>query len=140
MTEKIYPCLWFDGVAREAAEFYCSIFPNSSILADTGLVVTFNLNGNRYMGLNGGPMFTFSEATSFVVECDNQEEIDHFWNRLTYGGKESQCGWLKDRYGVSWQIIPAILNQLMADPERGPRVMQAFLKMRKFDIAALLEA
>jgi predicted 3-demethylubiquinone-9 3-methyltransferase (glyoxalase superfamily) len=140
MTDKLYPCLWFDGKAREAAEFYCSIFPNSAILADTGMVVTFSINGNRYMGLNGGPHFQFNEAVSFVVECENQEEIDHYWNHLTDGGEESQCGWLKDRYGLSWQIVPTILNELMADPERGPRVIQAFMKMRKFDVAALLNA
>jgi predicted 3-demethylubiquinone-9 3-methyltransferase (glyoxalase superfamily) len=140
MKSPVYPCLWFDGKAREAAEFYCSVFPGSEILSSSPLVVQFSLNGNRFMGLNGGPMYQITEGVSFVVECESQEEIDYYWEKLTEGGEESMCGWLKDKYGVSWQIIPAVLNELMEDPERGPRVIEAFLKMRKFDIATLLNA
>jgi predicted 3-demethylubiquinone-9 3-methyltransferase (glyoxalase superfamily) len=275
MTNQIYPCLWFDGQAKDAATFYCSIFPNSKITADTPMVVNFEINGNKFMGLNGGPMFkinpsisifvycktsdetdniynrlaeggeplmaigkydwserygwikdkfgltwqvmlnpeqkilpcllftgdkfgkaeeainfytsvfdnsavnamhqypnetpfagkvlfadfnlnhfnitamdgpgdhafTFNEALSFVVECNNQEEIDHYWNTFTAGGgEESMCGWLKDKFGVSWQIVPTILGQLMSDPERGGRVMQELLKMKKPDIETLIKA
>lgn len=104
------------------------------------MVVSFELNGRKFMGLNGGPKFKPNEAISFVVECETQEEIDHHWNKLTEGGEESMCGWLKDRYGVSWQIIPAMLSKLMADPERSQRVINAFLKMRKFDIEKLMQA
>jgi predicted 3-demethylubiquinone-9 3-methyltransferase (glyoxalase superfamily) len=279
MQHNIYPCLWFDGNAKEAATFYCTVFNNSTITTDNGMVVMFELEGKKIMGLNGGPMFTinpaisffvtcetheeienswrklidggttmmpldkypwaekfgfvkdkfgmtwqlilqttntnnqkimcsllfvgeqfgkaeaamkyytsifsnsaienlklyeagkpapegnvefgqfnlgnekfvamdgfgnhtfqFNEALSFVVECDSQEEIDNYWNKLTEGGSESQCGWLKDRYGVSWQIIPSILSTLMSDAEKRARVMQAFLKMKKFDIETLLKA
>jgi predicted 3-demethylubiquinone-9 3-methyltransferase (glyoxalase superfamily) len=279
MTNQVHPCLWFDGKAKAAADFYCSIFNNTKILADTPIVVTFELEGQKFMGLNGGPKFqfnpsvsffvtcdsdeeikilweklstggtvmmplgtypwssnygwlsdqfgvswqlmkgtegntgktispaflfvgeqygnaeaaikhytnifpdsgiqhiqlyganepqpegrlkhgqftinntvfmamdglgehkfSFNEAVSFVVECDTQQEIDFFWNRLTEGGEESMCGWLKDKFGVSWQIVPTILGKLMTDPEKSPRVMAAFLKMKKFDIAQLLEA
>lgn len=140
MKNPIFPCLWFDGNAKEAADFYCSVFPSSRILKDTPMVVTFDLNGRKFMGLNGGPQFTFDEATSFVVECETQEEIDYYWERLTDGGEESQCGWLKDRFGVSWQIVPTILEELMSDPERAPRVVDAFMKMVKFDIEALKRA
>ena len=104
------------------------------------MVVDFELNGRRFMGLNGGPHFKFNEAVSFVVDCDTQEEIDYYWNKLTEGGSESQCGWLKDKFGVSWQIVPTILKKLMSDPERSQRVMQAFMKMKKFDIKKLEEA
>lgn len=138
MTEPIYTCLWFDGNAKEAATFYCSVFKNSKIVADTPLVVKFDLNGRTFMGLNGGPLFTFNESISFVVECADQEEIDYYWEKLTEGGLESMCGWLKDKYGVSWQIVPAILGQLMADPEKAPKIFAAFRDMRKFDIASLL--
>lgn len=278
MAKQIYPCLWFDGNAKEAAGFYCAIFKNSKLTVDTPMVVKFEIFGKPIMGLNGGPKFkftpaisffvllesieetnrvwdklidggkammaidkypwserygwlqdkfgmtwqlavvnkegdkqnlspsllftnekfgkaeaavnfyqsffenssteviihypegdasagkvmysefklnhynliamdgpgehafTFNEAVSFVVECSNQEEIDHYWNKLTEAGAESMCGWLKDQFGVSWQIVPAILNKLMMDPQRAPRVMQAFLKMKKFDIAALENA
>lgn len=140
MANPIYPCLWFDGKAKEAAEFYCTIFKNSSIIADTGMVVQFELDGRRFMGLNGGPNFVFNEAVSFVVECENQEEIDHYWNNLTLGGKENACGWLKDKYGISWQIVPAILGKLMSDPLKAPRVLKAFMQMKKFDIAVLQQA
>ncbi len=274
MNNTIHPCIWFDGNAKEAATFYCSIFSDSKITADTPLVVNFELWGKKFMGLNGGPMFkvnpsisifvncktveqttliynglaeggsplmalgkydwsecygwikdkfgltwqimlgdeekispsllftgdkfgkaeaaikfytsvfdnsnidvlqlypnetpfagkvlfsecklnqynliamdgpgehafTFNEAVSFVVDCQNQEEIDYYWNKLTEGGQESQCGWLKDQFGISWQIVPAILGKLMSDPEKAPRVIQAFMKMKKFDIEKLLQA
>lgn len=141
MTTPIYPCLWYNGNAREAADFYCKVFPNSTMIADNGMVVVFELNGRRYMGLNGGPEFKFNESVSFVVECATQEEIDYYWNTLTAdGGKESMCGWLKDKFGLSWQIVPAILGELMSDPEKAPKAMKAFMSMRKFDIAALVAA
>lgn len=104
------------------------------------MVVRFEINGTQFMGLNGGPNFKFNESVSFVVECETQEEIDHYWDKLTEGGAESMCGWLKDRYGVSWQIVPTVLAKLMGDPERAGRVMQAFMKMKKFDIATLEQA
>lgn len=105
------------------------------------MVVRFELDGVQFMGLNGGPQFTFSEAVSYVVECADQQEIDYYWDKLTAdGGQESMCGWLKDKYGFSWQIVPKILGQLMSDPEKGQRVMQAFMKMKKFDIQTLLDA
>jgi len=140
MIKPIYPCLWFNGEAKVAAEFYCSIFKNSKIIADTPLVVTFEINGTKFMGLNGGPHFKFNEAVSFVVDCDTQEEIDFYWNKLTEGGVESQCGWLKDKYGVSWQIVPTILAQLVSDPARSERVIAAFMQMKKFDIEKLKQA
>ena len=140
MNRTIYPCLWFNGQAKEAAAFYCSIFKNAKITVDTPMVVRFEINGTQFMGLNGGPNFKFNESVSFVVECETQEEIDHYWDKLTKGGEESMCGWLKDRYGVSWQIVPTILAKLMGDPERAGRVMQAFMKMKKFDIATLEQA
>lgn len=140
MNNQIYPCFWFDGKAKEAAEFYCGIFKNSKITADTPMVVNFELNGKKFMGLNGGPIFKFNEAVSFVVDCETQEEIDHYWNKLTEGGEESMCGWLKDKFGVSWQIVPDVLGKLMSDPERSGRVVQAFMKMKKFDIETLMNA
>jgi predicted 3-demethylubiquinone-9 3-methyltransferase (glyoxalase superfamily) len=141
MSNKMYPCLWFDGQAQAAAEFYCSIFVNSKIIANNQFVVTFELNGQKYMGLNGGPEFKFNEAISIVVDCDTQEEIDHYWNSLTAdGGEEGNCGWLKDKFGVSWQIVPTILGQLMTNPDRVQNVMSAYLKMKKFDIQALKNA
>jgi predicted 3-demethylubiquinone-9 3-methyltransferase (glyoxalase superfamily) len=137
----MYPCLWFDSQAQAAAEFYCSIFENSKIIANNQFVVTFELNGQKYMGLNGGPEFKFNEAISIVVDCDNQEEIDHYWNSLTAdGGEEGNCGWLKDKFGVSWQIVPTILGQLMTNPDRVQNVMSAYLKMKKFDVQALENA
>jgi predicted 3-demethylubiquinone-9 3-methyltransferase (glyoxalase superfamily) len=140
LTNDIYPCLWFDGQAKAAADFYCSIFKNSRITSDSPMVVNFELNGKHFMGLNGGPMFKFNEAISFVVECGSQEEIDYYWEKLTDGGQESQCGWLKDKFGVSWQIVPAILKDLMSDPEKSGRVIQAFMQMKKFDIRKLENA
>lgn len=141
MTNQMYPCLWFDGQAKAAADFYCSIFPNSKIVSDTAMVVNFELDGVFFMALNGGNHFKFNEAVSFVVPCKDQDEIDYYWDRLTQdGGQEGKCGWCKDKFGLSWQIVPTILNQLVSDPEKGQRVMQAFLKMTKFDIEALKNA
>ena len=141
MNNPIFPCLWFDGNAKAAAEFYCSIFKNSKIMDDTPMVVTFELNGYKVMGLNGGPQFKFDEAVSLVVNCKTQEEIDYYWEKLTAdGGEESMCGWLKDKFGFSWQIIPENIGQLLTDPEKGQRVMAAVMKMRKLDLATLENA
>jgi len=141
MNNPIYPCLWFDGKAKEAAEFYCSVFKDSKIITDTPMVVQFELNGSRFMGLNGGPHFKFNEAVSLVVTCENQEEIDYYWEKLTGdGGQESMCGWLKDKYGLSWQIVPSNLGKLMTDPVRAQRVMPVLMQMKKLDIRKLEEA
>ena len=156
MTKQITPCLWFDNQAEEAANFYTSIFKNGRITAvsrygkegfefhkqpeGTAMTVVFEINGQTFTAMNGGPVFKFTEAISFQVFCDSQEEIDHYWNNLTEGGEEVQCGWLKDKYGVSWQIVPSILPSLMTDPARAGRVTNAFMQMKKFDIAKLLEA
>ena len=152
---KITPFLWFDNSAEQAAQFYTSIFRNSKILQTSrypegapgpkGSVMTvkFELNGQEFIALNGGPHFKFNEAISFVVDCETQKEIDEYWEKLTSGGgKEVQCGWLKDKYGLSWQIVPAALGQLMADkdPKKAKRVMQAMMKMVKLDIEALKKA
>jgi len=141
MTNQIYPCLWFDGQAQAAAKFYCSVFKNSTITADNQMVVTFELNGKKFMGLNAGPQFKFNEAVSFVVECETQEEIDYYWEKLTAnGGNEGQCGWLKDQFGVSWQIVPTILPQLLSDPSKAQKVIQVYMQMKKFDIEKLKNA
>jgi predicted 3-demethylubiquinone-9 3-methyltransferase (glyoxalase superfamily) len=140
MTNTIYPCLWFDGKAKAAAEFYCSIFKNSKITSENPMVVNFDLNGKKFMGLNGGPLYKFSPATSFVIECDTQEEIDFYWEKLGEGGIYNRCGWLDDKFGVSWQIVPSILGKLMSDPEKSAKVVQAFMQMEKFDIEKLLNA
>ncbi len=156
MTNKITPCLWFDSGAEAAATFYVSVFKNSKIEQisrygkegfefhgqpeGTVMTVTFTLNGQEFTALNGGPLFKFSEAISFEVFCDTQEEIDHYWNMLTEEGSEGQCGWLKDKYGLSWQIVPAILSDLMKDPSRAARVTKAFLQMKKLDIKTLEQA
>lgn len=140
MANQMYPCLWFDGQAKAAAEYYCSIFKNSRILSENPIVVNFELNGFKFMGLNGGPKYKFSPANSYVIECETQEEIDHYWEKLGAGGIYNQCGWLDDKYGVSWQIVPKILGKLMADPEKSQRVIQAFLQMTKFDIEKLINA
>jgi predicted 3-demethylubiquinone-9 3-methyltransferase (glyoxalase superfamily) len=151
---KITPWLWFDTQAEEAAEFYASVFPNSKLLEvtrygsagprDEGSVMTvsFELDGQRLVGLNGGPEFTFSEAVSFQVACADQEEVDHYWSVLSEGGEEGPCGWLKDRYGLSWQIVPNALPELLGDPdpERAQRVMAAMLKMTKIEVAELERA
>jgi predicted 3-demethylubiquinone-9 3-methyltransferase (glyoxalase superfamily) len=139
MTKQLYPCLWFDGKAKEAVDYYCRIFSNSNIVSENPFVVIFELNGTKFMALNGGPEYKFSPATSFVVECETQEEIDHYWDKLGEGGVHNKCGWLDDKYGVSWQIVPSVLGKLMADPEKAPKVMYAFMQMKKFDIQKLLD-
>lgn len=141
MSNPIYPCLWFDGNAREAAEFYCSVFKNSKITTDTPMVVMFEVNGYKLMGLNGGPHFKFNEAVSLVVNCDSQDEIDYYWEKLTAdGGNESMCGWLKDKFGFSWQIIPSNLGEVMSDPDRAQRIMAVVMQMKKLDMEKILNA
>jgi predicted 3-demethylubiquinone-9 3-methyltransferase (glyoxalase superfamily) len=140
MKNQMYPCLWFDGQAKAAADYYCSIFKQSEITQANPIAVNFMLNGNRFMALNGGPKYKFTPATSFVIECENQEEIDYYWEKLGAGGRYDQCGWLDDKFGVSWQVVPSILPKLMADPEKGQRVVEAFMKMSKFDIKTLMDA
>ncbi len=140
MNNQIYPCLWFNGQAMAAAEFYCSVFKNSKIIVDSPMVVTFELNGKKFMGLNGGPQFKFDESISFVVDCETQEEIDYYWDKLTEDGEESMCGWLKDKFGVSWQIVPAVIVELMSEPGKAERVTKAFMNMRKLDIETLKNA
>ncbi|MFG2397661.1 VOC family protein [Streptomyces lydicus] len=152
---KIIPNLWFDTQGKEAAEFYCSVFPNSRITAvthytDAGpgqagsvLTVEFELDGQGYLALNGGPQFTFSEAVSLLIECADQEEIDYYWSKLTEGGgEEGPCGWLKDKYGLSWQVAPGGMAELLNDPDRdrAARAMKAIFGMKKIDIAALMAA
>lgn len=155
----ITPCLWFDGQGEEAARFYASVFENSKLgklsrydeatakaagrEAGSALTVEFELDGHPFLALNGGPQFRFDEAISFVVHCEDQAEVDHYWNALTAdGGEESMCGWLKDRFGVSWQIVPTVLAELMGgpDPEASGRVTRALMQMRKLDIAVLQAA
>ena len=152
--QKITPCLWFDIEGEEAAEFYTSVFPSSKIVdvarygeggprpEGTVMTVTFELDGQRFVALNGGPEFTFNEAISFQVSCETQEEVDVFWSTLSEGGEEGPCGWLKDRYGVSWQIVPTRLPELLGDPDRekSQRVMVAMLSMRKIEIDGLERA
>lgn len=141
--QKITTFLWFNDNAQEAAKFYCSIFKHSKIIQDTPMVVTFELEGQKFIALNGGPQFKFTEAISLFVDCENQTEVDELWYKLTaHGGEESMCGWLKDKYGLSWQIIPNTLMKLMSDKDqaKSQRVMQAMLKMRKINIQELLDA
>ena len=152
--QKITPFLWFDNQAEEAMNFYVSIFKNSKTLSctrygDAGpgpkgtvIVASFELDGQEFMALNGGPRFKFTEAVSFVVNCETQAEIDEMWGKLSEGGEESQCGWLKDKFGLSWQVVPPILSKLMQDkdPQKSNRVMEALLKMKKIDIATLQRA
>lgn len=141
MPTPIYPCLWFNNQAKQAAEFYRSVFKESKILNETPFVVIMEINGSRVMLLNGGPEFTFNEAVSLVISCDSQQEIDLYWEKLTQnGGEEGKCGWLKDPFGVSWQVVPSMLGKLMSDPSKAPKVMYAFMQMQKFDIAALEKA
>jgi predicted 3-demethylubiquinone-9 3-methyltransferase (glyoxalase superfamily) len=140
MKNSIYPCFWFDGQARQAAEFYCGIFKNSRIINDTPMVVKFELNGAVFMGLNAGPHYKFTEAISYVVECDTQDEIDYYWSRLTEDGREVECGWLKDKFGLSWQIVPSILGKLMSDPQKVQKVIQVINKTVKFNIKELENA
>jgi predicted 3-demethylubiquinone-9 3-methyltransferase (glyoxalase superfamily) len=153
-TQKITPYLWFDDQAEEAANFYTSIFKDSKIEEVTrygkagprpegmAMTVSFKLQGQEFVALNGGPEFKFNEAISFLVSCDSQEEVDYFWNNLSEGGEEGPCGWLKDKYGVSWQIIPTALPELLSnpDPEKSQRVMAAMLQMSKIDIEGLRQA
>ncbi|MDP8927195.1 MAG: VOC family protein [Actinomycetota bacterium] len=150
----IIPNLWFDTEAEEAAGFYTSVFTSSRIVNVTryteagprpaGMVMTveFELDGQRFVGINGGPEFTFDEAVSFQINCETQNEIDYYWERLSAGGQEGPCGWLKDRYGLSWQVVPTVLEELLADPDpqRARRAMQAVLGMGKLDVAALRSA
>jgi predicted 3-demethylubiquinone-9 3-methyltransferase (glyoxalase superfamily) len=160
IAQRIYPCLWFDSRAEEAAKFYVSIFKNSRILGVTrypeagqethrqtpGTVMTveFELDGEPFTALNGGPDFKFTEAISLQINCDSQKEIDHYWDKLSQGGdpRAQQCGWLKDKYGLSWQVVPRMLHELFADhqSERAQRAMEAMLKMKKLDIAELEQA
>ena len=154
MRQKITPNLWFDTEAEEAAAFYISVFANSRILNVTrytdagprqaGMVMTveFELDGQKFVGINGGPEFRFDEAVSFEITCDTQEELDHFWERLSDGGSEGPCGWLKDRFGLSWQVVPSGMAELFADPDSGrvERAMKAMLGMGKLDIDALRRA
>jgi predicted 3-demethylubiquinone-9 3-methyltransferase (glyoxalase superfamily) len=140
--QKIIPFLWFDGQAEQAARFYTSIFKKSKIESISPMSATFRLDGVKFIALNGGPQFKFTEAISFFVSCKTQKEIDYFWQKLSAGGEKSRCGWLKDRFGVSWQIVPAILGELLndEDDEKSNRVMQAMLKMTKLDIKKLKQA
>ncbi|CAN7166922.1 VOC family protein [Variovorax sp. LjRoot290] len=147
--QKISPFLWFDGKAEEAAKFYTAIFKNSRITnvipgpGGTVMGVSFELEGQEFMGLNGGPMFQFTPAVSFFIKCETQEEIDNYWTRLTEGGGEPQpCGWLKDKFGLSWQVIPDALGTMLQDkdPAKAQRTMEAMMKMSKLDIAALKKA
>ncbi|MGI8492717.1 MAG: VOC family protein [Acidimicrobiales bacterium] len=151
---RITPNLWFDNEGEEAAEFYVSVFPNSEVRnisrygegapkpAGTALTVEFALDGHAFTALNGGPEFHFNEAVSFVISCADQDEVDYYWAKLSDGGEEGRCGWLKDRYGVSWQVVPAGLGELMGDPDpgRAQRAMQAMLAMSKLDLAAMRAA
>ena len=152
--QKITPCLWFDTEGEEAARFYTSVFPNSKITdvtrygsagprpEGTVMTVSFELDGQKFVALNGGPDFMFNEAISFQVSCETQDEVDAYWSKLSDGGEEGPCGWLKDRFGVSWQIIPTALPELLANPdgEKSQRVMQAMLGMKKIEIGELERA
>ena len=152
--QKITPCLWFDRNAEEAVAFYTSIFKNSKVLnvaryGDAGpgpkgaaMTAEFELNGQQFLALNGGPRFKFTEAISFVINCETQEEVDYYWDRLSEGGEKSRCGWVKDQFGLWWQVVPTILGKLMADkdPQKSKRVMDAMLQMDKLDIEPLQRA
>jgi predicted 3-demethylubiquinone-9 3-methyltransferase (glyoxalase superfamily) len=140
--QKIVPFLWFDGKAEEAARFYVSVFKNSKVLSATPMSVTFQLEGHQFYALNGGPQFKFTPAISLFVNCETQQEVDELWKKLSAGGSDEQCGWLKDKYGLSWQIIPTVLGKMLGDkdPAKANRVMQAMLKMKKIDIKGLQAA
>jgi predicted 3-demethylubiquinone-9 3-methyltransferase (glyoxalase superfamily) len=158
ITQKITPCLWFDDKAEEAAKLYTSIFKNSKIgkitrydeeasevsgrPKDSVMTVEFQLEGQEFVALNGGPLFKFTEAVSFMVNCETQEEVDYFWLKLSAGGEESHCGWLKDKFGLSWQIVPIVLTEMLADKDtaKAQRVMHAMLQMDKIDIPTLQKA
>jgi len=153
-ANKITPFLWFDNNLEEAMNFYAGVFKEVEIFhvsragdgapvpSGTVMSASFRINGQDFLGLNGGPMYKFTEAVSFFIQCNNQEEIDYYWEKLTAGGEESMCGWLKDKFGLSWQVIPSVLGQLLGspDPEKAGRAIQAMLQMRKLDIAALQAA
>ena len=155
-AQKITPCLWFDTQAEDAAKFYASVFKSSKVgkisrygkegfeihgkQAGTVMTVEFEVAGQKFLALNGGPQFKFNEAVSFQVHCETQEEIDYFWSKLADGGEEGPCGWLKDKFGLSWQVIPTVLLQLLTDEGSAQRVMRSMLQMRKIDIAALKRA
>jgi predicted 3-demethylubiquinone-9 3-methyltransferase (glyoxalase superfamily) len=154
-AKKLTPCLWFDTQAEKAAKFYVSVFKNSKISrisrygqdvqgkkAGSVMVVEFDINGQTFTALNGGPQYKFSEAVSFQVACDSQEEIDYFWSKLGEGGEAGPCGWLKDKYGLSWQVFPSALPKMLmdSDKDRSARVMSAFMKMKKFDLEKLTRA
>ena len=149
--KQIVPHLWYDKEAKEAAQFYCSVFPDSKVdyvttLHDTPSgdcdIVSFTLMGQPFMAISAGPLFRFNESISFIVYCDTQEEIDRYWAKLSADPRSEQCGWLKDKYGLSWQVAPTVMEKMMRDPDPGKiaRVTQAFLPMKKFDIAALERA
>ena len=141
MAKPLVTCLLFDGQAEAAANFYCSVFKNSKITQVTPMVVTFELNGSKFMGLNGGPKLQFDEAISFMVSCDTQEEIDYYWETFTKdGGAESMCGWVKDKFGVSWQIVPSNISELLSNPERAARVMEVVMQMKKLNIERMENA
>jgi predicted 3-demethylubiquinone-9 3-methyltransferase (glyoxalase superfamily) len=154
MQQKITPSLWFDTEAEEAARFYIDVFKSGRIVhvahynaagpreAGTVMTVEWEVNGQRFVGINGGTQFTFSEAVSFQINCEDQEEIDYFWERLSEGGEEGPCGWLKDRFGLSWQVVPIGMDELFSDPDptKAERGMKAMLSMRKIDVAALRAA
>ena len=154
MAQKITPFLWFNDDAEEAMNFYVSIFKNAEVLgvdrygevgpgpAGTVMIATFRLNGQEFIALNGGPQFTFTEAVSFQIDCASQEEVDYYWEKLADGGEPGPCGWLKDRFGLSWQVVPTVLTELLRDedPGKANRVMQAMLQMSKIEIAKLKEA
>ena len=154
MPQKIVPNLWFDTQAEEAANFYISVFKQGRIVnvtrytdagprpAGTVMTVEFELDGQRFVAINGGPEFTFDEAVSFQIDCVDQAEVDYYWDKLTEGGQEVQCGWLKDRYGLSWQVVPTGMDEIFSDPDpsRAERAMQAMFGMKKLDIAALRAA
>ncbi len=154
MQQRITPNLWFDTEAEEAAAFYTSVFPNSRVVnvaryseagpreAGTVMTVEFELDGQRFVAINGGPQFTFDEAVSFQINCETQEDVDYYWERLTDGGEEGPCGWLKDRFGVSWQVVPAELTSLLSDPDpgRARRATEAMLQMRRIDVEEIKRA
>ncbi|WP_236243336.1 VOC family protein [Streptomyces sp. CC228A] len=154
MQQKITPCLWFDNEAEEAAQHYLSIFENSRVLrtsrypegtpqpAGTVMTVEFELDGRQFIALNGGPQFRFNEAVSLSVVCEDQEEVDYYWSRLCEGGEEGPCGWLKDKYGLSWQVSPRVLDEMVTDPdpEKAKRATEAMMRMKKIDIAELRRA
>ncbi len=138
--QKITPFIWFEKEAADAAQFYTTVFKNSRIVSSNPIVTVFELEGLQISAINGGPVYKLTPAFSLSISCDTQEEIDYYWNTLTAGGQESMCGWLVDKFGLSWQVVPSILGKLMNDPERSQKVIGAFMKMKKFNIQALLDA